>query len=285
MQSAVNGSYLSKLQELADNDSCSSTAGDGTLVLFTPGFSTAAQLHRFLGITGLGEEEAGTAAAEQQQQLAQRLLEAAVPAAVWQRCKSSALRVCWLLAPSPPAGSSEEEEASQLALLPALQALLQQQSQRSVAAELSELAGNLSQQEFAARLMLPAPQATEVGPSEADAGVSTEDEPAWPAAAGSAEEALEGLKFLRDQLEGHKGEGRGRALTLGAAVAFMEYSCWLLSVLLLTCPAAVAQPCLQHCFGTLCIACPLLSLLSIAPERNCIPACRTARPRARREGG
>lgn len=186
VKNALGSSYLRKLQELADNDSGSGGASraEGLLVLF----STQ------LGAAFVGTAVDGSAGGTETQ--AQQLLGAALPAALWQRC-GSGLRVCWA-----PAGGGK---AAPPPLLPVLQAAMQQRCKGAAALDLAELAGPCSLAQFAARLALPAAAGEVAQPG----GEAEEDEACWPAAAGPEESALDNLKLLLAQLEGHQGELQG----------------------------------------------------------------------------
>ena len=206
LQSALGSSYLKKLQELADNDSSSGGSGaagagrgskaEGLLAVFGPGLSSPAQLQAFLGSAA---ELASGAGQQAREATLQRLLAAAVPAALWQRCASSSLRVCWVAADA--AGGQEE----QLQVLPAMQAVMRRHCPRAAAAPLAELAGQCDMAQFAARLALPtAPQQQQVQQQGAPAE-EEDDEGCWPQPASADDNALDSLKVLVANLDGHKG--------------------------------------------------------------------------------
>ncbi len=210
LQSALSSSYLKKLQELADSDSSSGGGGrrpEGLLAVFSSGLSAAPQLLRFLGPSAEAELAAVAAAGSPREQQAglQRLLAAALPAAVWQRCGAGGLRVSWVAADAAAAGASDEQP---LPVLPALQAAMQQHCQCAAAAPLTELAGECSPAAFAARLALPQRSQGEVQQAAAG-GAEGEDAVCWPAAAdGSRETARAHLELLMTSLGAHKGEGQ-----------------------------------------------------------------------------
>lgn len=209
LQSALGSSYLKKLQEMADSDSSSGAGGvrpEGLLAVFSPGLSSVAALQRFLGPAAETELAAVAAAGSQQEQQAglQRLLAAALPAAVWQRCGAGALRVCWV---AVDAAASDDQP---LPVLPALQDAMQQHCRSAAAAPLAEVTGECSSAVFAARLSLPQRAAGEVQQAAAGGAEGPQEEVGWPAAAdGSYGMALKRLKVVT-KLYDQKGVcGRG----------------------------------------------------------------------------
>jgi hypothetical protein len=208
LQSALGSSYLKKLQEMADNDSSGGSGAaagggskaEGLLAVFGPGLSSPAQLQAFLGSAA----ELASGAGQQEQDAAlQKLLAAAVPAALWQRCAGSSLRVCWVAADA----AAQQVQGPQQHVLPALQAVMRRHCERAAAAPLAELAEQCDMPQFAARLALPAPpqqaqqQVQQGGPLEED----EEDDGCWPQPASAHDNALDSLKVLVAKLDGHKG--------------------------------------------------------------------------------
>lgn len=217
LQSALGSSYLRKLQELADSDISSGGSGgrpEGLLAVFSAGLSGAPQLLQFLGPAAEAELAAAAAVGslEEQQAGLQRLLAAALPAAVWQRCGTGSLRACWVAADAAAAGHSGEQP---LPVLPALQAAMQQHCQCAAAVPLSELAGECSPAAFAVRLALPPPAQGEVHQA-ADGEAAGEEPSNWPAAAdGSWEKAR---SFLEVMMTGANRGGSRHGATCGCLV-------------------------------------------------------------------
>lgn len=202
LQSALGSSFLKKLQELADNDSSRGGSGgtsraEGLLAVFSPGLSTVTQLQRFLGASTNVAAASAAPAGQQQVAALERLLAAAVPTAVWQRCAASSLRVCWVVADSQPVVEQDVLPAVQ-----ALQTVLQQDGRQAASAALADLAGECSPAQFVARLGL---QAAEAAAVQQGGGEQEGEEDCWPAATEAGDAALEGLKVLVASLEAHKG--------------------------------------------------------------------------------
>ena len=217
LQSALGSSYLKKLQELADNDSSSGGSGgaaegsvkaEGLLAVFSPGLSTVAQLQHFLGAAAApGVAAAAAAASDDREAALQRLLGAALPAAVWQRCAAASLSVSWV-AGGAAAGSTADDQ--QLAALPVLQALMHQHLPASGGCPAGRAGWRVQPGGVLRRGWRCRSPRRRQRPRCSGAATRRMRRAAGRRPADSQEEAVVTLKLLLAVQDGHKGGERGR---------------------------------------------------------------------------